>query len=79
VVVRALRLDRSLTLNVAHPAAPSIYDLCQALAALLECPAVYEWRNTEAGDLVADVSRLQEVLGFVAAVPWTEGLQRTFR
>lgn len=76
VLRRALRLDETLTLNVAHPEAFSIYDLCRALEALLGRPARYQWRDEETGDYVADVTRLEQALGFRATVPLLEGLSR---
>lgn len=78
VLHRALRLEQSLMLNVAHAAAPSIYDVCQELAAILSCPVTYQWRDEEVGDLIAEVSRLQEVLDFAATIPLAEGLRRSF-
>jgi len=76
VVQRALRLDESVTLNVAHPQAYSIHDLCRELEAILGQPAHYAQVDQEAGDYVADVTRLEQVLGFRAAVPLAEGLRR---
>jgi nucleoside-diphosphate-sugar epimerase len=78
VMRRALTLDRSATLNAAHDEAPSIYELCRELEQILDCPGQYEWRDTEASDLVADVSRMRETLKYRPAVNWREGLQMTF-
>lgn len=78
VMRRAMALDCSATLNVAHAEAPSIYELCQELEAVLGCRADYQWRNAEASNLVADVSRMEEVLGYRAVVTLREGLRMTF-
>ena len=76
VIQRALRLEQSVTLNVAHPQAHSIHDLCRELEAILGRPAHYQQVDQEAGDYVADVTRLEQVLGFRATVPLAEGLRR---
>jgi len=78
VMRRALALDRSVTLNTAHHEAPSIYELCQELEAVLSRRADYQWRDAEAADLVADVRRMQEVLGYRPVVTLREGLQMTY-
>ena len=76
VVRRALRLGRSVTLNVAHPEAPSIHDLCRELEAIVGRPARYEHLDREAGDLIADVTRMQQILDFEASISLAEGLRR---
>lgn len=78
VVRRALLLETSHTLNVAHPGAPSIYELCRELETVLGRPAMYEHLDREAGDLIADVARLRQTLDFEASVGLAEGLRRTF-
>lgn len=78
VVRRALRFDGTATLNVAHSQAPSILELCQELEAILGRPAVYQALDREAGDRVADVRQLEEVLGFRAQIAPAEGLRRTW-
>lgn len=79
VIQRALRLDEAVTLNVAHPQAYSIHDLSRELAAILGRPAHYQQGDQEAGDYVADVTRLEQVLGFRATVPLAEGLRQMWR
>lgn len=78
VMLRALMVDRSTTLNVAHPEASTIYELCQELEAVLGCRATYQWGEKEVSDLVADVSRMREMLGYRPSVALREGLRRTF-
>jgi nucleoside-diphosphate-sugar epimerase len=78
VIQRGLRIEHSVTLNVAHPDAPSIFELCEALAEIVGRPAEYQWRDETAGDLVADVTRMERVLGFRATVGLVEGLRRMF-
>jgi nucleoside-diphosphate-sugar epimerase len=79
VMRRVLRLDASVVLNVAHPEPFSIHDLCRELEAVTGRPARYEWVDRDAGDCIADVSRLESVLGFRAQVGLAEGLRRTWR
>jgi nucleoside-diphosphate-sugar epimerase len=76
VMQRVLGLDESVTLNVAHPEVFSIHDLCRKLEAILGQPAHYQQVDREAGDYVADVSRLERVLDFRATIPLAEGLRR---
>jgi nucleoside-diphosphate-sugar epimerase len=78
VVRRALRQERSVTLNVAHRQAHSIHELCRELEALVGQPARYEHLDREAGDLIADVTRLRQTLGFEASISLAEGLRRTW-
>jgi nucleoside-diphosphate-sugar epimerase len=78
VMRRALTLDRPATLNAAHHEAPSIWELCRELEQVLGCPGQYEWRDAESSNLIADVSRMQETLGYRPAVSLREGLRMTF-
>ena len=73
---RALHLDQSATLNVAHAEAPSIEEMCRELEGILGRPARYTHVDREAGDLVADVSRMEQKLGFCATIALAEGLRR---
>jgi nucleoside-diphosphate-sugar epimerase len=76
VIRRALQLDRSVTLNVAHPETFSIRDLCRELESIFGRPGHYQEADREAGDLVADVSSMEKALGFRATVPLAVGLRR---
>jgi UDP-glucose 4-epimerase len=78
VMRRALHLDQTVTLNVAHAQAHSILELCQELEAIVGRAAVFQEVDREVGDLVADVKQMEQVLGFRAQVPLREGLRRAF-
>jgi nucleoside-diphosphate-sugar epimerase len=78
VTERALRLERTVTMNVAHAHAPGIDELCRELEKAIGRPARFEHVNREAGDRIADVARLEDVLGFRAQVTPGEGLRQVF-
>jgi len=78
IMQRALHLDESITLNVAHPQVFSIHDLCRELEAILDMPAHYQHVDREAGDYIADVARLEQLLGFRPQVSLAQGLRKTW-
>ncbi len=78
VLQRALRVSRSVTLNVAHPEAFGVGDMCRELEAILGRSANYQLVDREAGDRIADVTGLEQVLGFRAPVSLAEGLRMMF-
>jgi len=77
-VVRALESDDELTLNVAHSRPHTILALAETLGHLAGCRPVFATSGEKGQDLMADVRRLEETLGFRARVDLDEGLGRTF-
>ena len=77
-IVRALASSEQLVLNVAGDETVSIRDLGERIGAIVGRAPVFEDAGGEApGDLIADNSRLHELLGSRALVPLDEGLRRT--
>jgi len=77
-IVRSLSSSEQLVLNVAGNETASIRDLGECIGAIVGREPVFEDAGGGApGDLIADNSRLHELLGSRALVPLDEGLRRT--
>ncbi len=76
----ALRADGSFVANVAGSEALTITDLVQRLGAALETKPRLRHTDAElAGDMVADTSRMRELLGVTPSIGLSEGLSITAR
>ena len=77
-ILCALASSEQLALNVAGDETASIRDLGERIGAIVGRAPVFEDAGGEArGDLIANNSRLHELLGSRALVPLDEGLRRT--
>lgn len=73
----ALELDGHHVVNVAGDEVVSIADLATAIADALGAEPVFEERSGSPGDLIADNTRMHELLGLGALVPLAEGIPAT--
>lgn len=78
-VEAALGLDRQTIVNVAGDEVVSLTDLVERLANALGRKPTVRHSDASPGDLVADTSRMNEVLGTVAEVPLDQGLSAVAR
>jgi nucleoside-diphosphate-sugar epimerase len=73
----ALELDGHHVVNVGGDEVVSISDLATAIADSLGVEPVFEERSGSLGDLIADNTRMHELLGLGALVPLAEGIPAT--
>jgi UDP-glucose 4-epimerase len=73
----ALALDGHHVVNVAGDEVVSIAELATAIADALGAEPVFEERSGSPGDLMADNTRMHELLGLGALVPLAEGIPAT--
>jgi UDP-glucose 4-epimerase len=66
----------ALTLNVAGPIPYRIYDICELIGQLVGRKPVWEFRDEEPQDLIADVRRMEAVLEYKAQTTLEEGIRR---
>jgi nucleoside-diphosphate-sugar epimerase len=77
-VLGVLELDESVVLNVAGDEPASVRELAETIGTVVGREPVFEAGSTAApGDLVADNSRLHDLLDLRPLVPLAEGLRRT--
>jgi UDP-glucose 4-epimerase len=76
--VAALELDGNHVVNVAGEDVVGIDDIARLAGEALDREPVFEEGSPDApGDVIADTTRLQELLGLGETVPFAEGIRRT--